>query len=88
MSQSILEHRGWLFVIFAATFPRITLAVSSVVSGGVMWWLGWLFAPHLLVAFLAIPYWHTDPWLVFFAWSTALAGTKSEVSSTRLFKRR
>ena len=43
-----------------------------------MWWLGWLFAPHLLVAFLSLAYWHTNPILVITAWIIALGGTGGE----------
>ena len=46
----------------------------------------WVFTPHLLVAFLSLPYWDTNPWLVGFAWWQALVGTAAE-SKTGLNRR-
>lgn len=74
----IFAHHGWFFLLGLAIFPRITLLVSSVLSGGWLWWLGLIFAPHLLVAFLSIPFWDTNPVLVVFAWVMALTGTSTE----------
>jgi hypothetical protein len=48
------------------------------VSGGILWWLGWAFVPHLLVAVLAIPYFYTNPILVIIAWIIAISGTAVE----------
>lgn len=75
------QKRGPFFLIFITLFPRLTLLFSSVVSGGFLWWLAWLFAPRFLVAFLAtIAYWNTNPILVMFAWFIALGGETSEKS--------
>ena len=71
---------SWIFLIGITFFPRITLLFSSVVSGGFMWWLGWFFTPHILVAILAMPYWDTNPFMVAIAWVIAMGGTRSEVS--------
>jgi hypothetical protein len=55
------------------------LLFSSVVSGGILWWLGWLFVPRLLVAILAtFVYWHTNTFLVVLTWIWALGGESSE----------
>ena len=70
---------GFLFILFMAFFPRLTLLFSSVVSGGFLWWLGWLIMPRLLVAILATTaYWHTNTLLVVFAWFWAIGGESTE----------
>jgi hypothetical protein len=73
------DNHGLFFLVFLALFPRLTLLFSSVVSSGIIWWLGWLFAPRLLVAALAtFSYWHQNPALVVMAWLVALGGESSE----------
>ncbi len=63
------EVHGIFFIIFMFFFPRLTLFFSSVVSGGILWWLGFLFMPRLLVAILATKYyWDTNEILVILAW--------------------
>ncbi|MFA6236672.1 MAG: hypothetical protein WC635_05030 [Bacteriovorax sp.] len=75
---------GWFFLFSVALFPRLTLLVSglfvgSIEFGGFIWWLGFLFAPRVLVAALAtVTYWHTNPILVVIAWLIALGGESSE----------
>ena len=78
MNPDIFTHHGAWFLIFLAMFPRITLFVSSVVSGGILWWLGFIFAPHLLVAILSIPYFHSNPVLCVIAWLMVFTGTSAE----------
>jgi hypothetical protein len=73
--MDFFAHHGIIFLLLLVVFPRLTLLFSSVASGGLLWWLGWVFTPHLLVAFLALPYWDTNPVLVFIAWVVALSGT-------------
>jgi hypothetical protein len=69
---------GLLVLVGLALFPRITLLFIGGPFGLVAW-LGWLFAPHLLVAILATAtYWHTDPLLCVAAWFFAFAGTGGE----------
>ncbi len=79
-----LTHAHPLLLLFGlAVFPRITLLF---VAGpfGALHWLGWLFAPHLLVAIIATTrYWATDPFLCVVAWFIALAGTGGEGSFVR-----
>ena len=78
-------HGIW-FIIFMFFFPRLTLLFSSVAFGGVLWWLGWIFAPRLLVAILATTaYWDTNPVLCVLAWIWALCfetGEKAKMTST------
>jgi hypothetical protein len=71
-------HGIW-FVLFMCIFPRLTLVLSSVVSGGLLWWLGWIFAPRLLVAILATSsYWETNTILVVCTWFWAIGGEGAE----------
>ena len=66
---------GFIFIGFMFFFPRLTLFFSSVASGGILWWLGFIFAPRLLVAILATTaYWATNPILVTLTWFWALSG--------------
>lgn len=73
------DHHGILFLIFIAFVPRLTLLLGNVATGGLFWWLGWLFAPRVLVAVLAtLAYWYQNPFLVLIAWLAALGGESSE----------
>ncbi len=73
------DVRGVFFLLFITTFPRLTLLFSSVPFGGVFWWLGWFFAPRILVAILAtLAYWQTNPVLVTMSWLIALSGETGE----------
>ena len=50
-------------------------------SGGLLWWLGFIFVPRVLVALLAtISYWKQNPVLVVIAWLVALGGESTEKS--------
>ena len=76
--MDFFTNHGVATLIFLAIFPRLTLLIASFATGGLLWWLGWIFAPHLLVAFLAIPYLDSNPVLVIVAWLIALGGTNGE----------
>lgn len=76
-------HHGIWFLIGLALFPRITLLFFAATPFGWLAWLGWLFAPHLLVAILSLPFWPTHPVLVVIAWIMALAGTGAEGGAAR-----
>jgi hypothetical protein len=73
----------WFLLLGLAVFPRLTL----LFFGGpfaFIHWLGWLVAPHLLVAVLATSlYWHTNPVLCVASWFIAFAGTGGESSAAR-----
>jgi hypothetical protein len=76
---SFWEHHGFVFIFFMFFFPRLTLILSNVAFGGFFWWLGWIFAPRLLVAILAtISYLPTNPVLVFLAWIWAIGLESNE----------
>ena len=69
------QKHGFFFLIFITFFPRLTLLFSSVVSGGFLWWLSFIFCPRILVATLAtVSYFHTNPILVVMSWLVALGG--------------
>lgn len=83
------QVHGWLFLIAAAFFPRLTMLFAVSVPFGLLAWAGWLFVPHLTVAVLAtMYYWHTNPVLCIIAWFVAFAGTAGEgkVASKRVKK--
>ena len=77
--EDFWRHHSIPFLIFITVFPRLTLLFSSVATGGMIWWLGWLFAPRFLVAVLATAaYWNMNPILVVLSWIVALGGESSE----------
>jgi hypothetical protein len=76
---SFWDKHGILFLVLIALFPRLTLLFSSLPFGGLFWWLGWFFAPRLLVSILAtVNYWETNKVLVIVAWLIAMGGESSE----------
>lgn len=79
--MNFFEHHGVIVLICLALFPRLTLLIASFASGGILWWLGWIFAPHILVAILALQYWNTNPVLVIVAWIVAICGTGTEAET-------
>lgn len=85
--MNFFDQHGEITLIYLALFPRLTLLLGSFATGGVLWWLGWVFAPHLLVAILSLPYWDSNPVLVVIAWLMALSGTSAESRSVRRRKR-
>jgi Na+/proline symporter len=81
------DHHGLLFLVALALFPRLTCLFAVATPFGWLHWLGWLFAPHILVAVLAtVMYRETNPVLVVIAWLFAVCGTGAEsktVASSR-----
>lgn len=84
--MNFFDQHDVVTLICLATFPRLTLLIASFATGGVLWWLGWIFAPHLLVAILSLPYWDTNPVLVIVAWIVAFSGTGTETAIVRARK--
>jgi hypothetical protein len=76
--MDFFDNHGVITLLGLAIFPRITLLIASFASGGLLWWIGWLIAPHFLVAILSIPYWDSNPILVVVAWIMAFSGTGLE----------
>jgi hypothetical protein len=81
-------NHGVLVIICLMFFPRLTLLLAGFATGGCLWWLGWLFTPYLLIAFLSLPYFDTNPVLVIGAWVLALSGTTAESKAVRYRRRR
>jgi len=73
----VAGHGVW-FLIGLALFPRITLLFFATTPFGWLAWLGWVIAPHFLVAVLSLPFWHSHPLLVIIAWIMAILGTGGE----------
>jgi hypothetical protein len=86
--MDFFDNHGLVVLVCLALFPRLTLLLANFASGGFLWWLGWLVAPHFLVAILAIPYWEQNPVLVVFAWLFAFAGTGGETKTASSRKNR
>lgn len=79
------DKHNLFFLLSISLFPRLTLIFSGLLVGSIefgsslLWWLGFFFAPRILVATLAtISYWRTNPILVIFSWLIALGGESSE----------
>ncbi len=73
------DNHGIVFLICIAIFPRLTLFFATIMSFGLFGWLGFIFAPHILVAILATNYyWDTNPILCVIAWVIALGGSSGE----------
>jgi hypothetical protein len=77
--ENFWNHHGLFFLIFITLFPRLTLLLSSVPTGGFLWFLGWLFAPRFLVAILAtVNYWNSNKLLVIISWLVCFGGESTE----------
>jgi len=76
--MNFFDNHGVFVLLALAVFPRITLLVASFATGGLFWWIGWVFAPHLLVAILSLQFWDTNPVLVMISWFVAIVGTGAE----------
>jgi len=83
-SVNFWDVHSVLFIFFMFFFPRLTLLFSSVAFGGILWWLGWIFAPRLLVAILAtFAYWEANTILVVLTWFWAISGESAEKEGGR-----
>jgi len=81
---SYFENHGFLLLVFLTFFPRLTLLFSSIATGGILWWVSWLFFPRILVAVLAtFAYFQTNPILVTISWLVALGGESVEKRSLK-----
>ncbi|QDT04396.1 hypothetical protein K227x_27870 [Rubripirellula lacrimiformis] len=72
------NHSIW-FVLFMFMFPRLTMLFATTFGGGVLYWIGWLFAPRFTVAVIAtMLYGDTNIVMVVLAWLWALGGETTE----------
>ena len=79
---------GIILLIGLAIFPRITTFIA-VPHFGCLAWLGWIVAPHLLVAiFATYMYWNTNPILCVIAWFFAFGGTAGEGAAAHKGRKR
>lgn len=75
------------FIFFLLLCPRLTMLIMGICffpfAHPILFWLGWLATPRLVIAILATSnYWDTNPVLCIFAWMLALGGiaeSKKEV---------
>jgi hypothetical protein len=73
------DNHGLWFLICITLLPRLTLFLTGLASGGILWWLGFIFAPHVLVAVIAsMNYWESNPVLVIISWIFAYKATRTE----------
>jgi len=84
--MNFFEKHDAIALYGLAVFPRITLLIGSFATGGALWWLTWLIAPHVLVAILAIPFFGDHPILVTYAWVCAFYGTSGEHKAVNVIK--
>ena len=71
-------NNNLLFLIILTLFPRFSLLFANV-SGNILFWIGWLFLPRIMIAFFAtIFYWETNPILVILSWIFAFGGESAE----------
>ena len=79
MSGSFWEHHSILFVIAMFFFPRLTMLLATTYGGGLLYWIGWLFAPRFTVAVIATMFFgSTNTFLVVLTWLWALGGETTE----------
>ena len=80
-------HGGW-FIFFMLLFPRLTMLCTGICTMGlahpVLFWLGWIFTPRLVVAILATSfYWNTNPVLCVLAWIYAICAGSASTKKTK-----
>lgn len=72
-AHSILHLLGWALV------PRIMFIFFSIISGGILFWIGVIFIPRIMVAYWAtVYYWDTNMLLCVIAWLMAVSGEFGE----------
>ncbi|MCX7122069.1 MAG: hypothetical protein NTV32_00030 [Gammaproteobacteria bacterium] len=86
--MSFWAIHGIFFIFFLFFFPRLTMLFTGIAFAwsGLLFWLGWIFAPRLTVAILATSvYWHTNMILCILAWLWALGGETFEKRSAKTY---
>ena len=79
MEHNFWDHHGIIFLVFMFFFPRLTMLFATSFGGGILYWVGWLFAPRVTVAVIAtMLYADTNIILVVGSWFWALGGETSE----------
>ena len=80
--MDFFNQHGILFLLGLTFFPRITTLFFTLTPFGFLGWVGWIFAPHFLVAIYSLKYFNTNPVLVICAWVFAFTGTILEKKLT------
>lgn len=78
------QDHGLIFVVCMFFFPRLTLFFAGLLGGSILWWLGFIFAPRVLVAVGAtMLYWPTNPFLCILSWFWAISGETMEKAKVK-----
>jgi hypothetical protein len=73
--QNFWDTHTWLFILAMMFFPRLTMLFATTVGGGFLYWLGWVFAPRLVVAIIATSlYSQHNLTLIVITWFWAIGG--------------
>ena len=76
------DNHTVLFILAMMFFPRLTMLFATTFGGGLLYWVGWLFAPRLTVAVIAtILYREQNLVLVILTWIWACLGESTEKAS-------
>ena len=74
------------FCIGMYFFPRLTL-IFATPWGGLLWWVGLIFLPRLMIALLATMYYgNTNPFLCGFVWLWAIRSDYLEQQRIKAFR--
>ena len=72
------SNHTYIFLLGLSLFPRFTLLFSNI-SGSLLFWIGWLFLPRVMIAILATLFYSTtNPILVILSWISAFSGESAE----------
>jgi hypothetical protein len=73
------DVHGFLFLAGLTFFPRLTVFFFSAVTGGLLFWVFFLFFPRIVIPILAAyHYWDTNPVLVVLSFLICLGGETGE----------
>lgn len=73
------DVHGIFFLAGLILFPRITVYFFSAVTGGLLFWIFFLFFPRIVIPILAAyHYWDTNPVLVVISFLVCLGGETGE----------
>lgn len=82
--QAHSQGMGEWLIVGLLVFPRITMLYAVLTPFGFLYWLGWLFAPRYLAAWIAtMMYWPTNKGLVLGAWIAAVLISSGEGTAAR-----
>ena len=86
--ENYFTYHSILFLLGLVIFPRFTLLFSNM-PGSLLFWIGWLFLPRLMIAILAtLFYSSTNPILVILSWFFALTGESAEKKASYKYSKK